>query len=156
MEKFRAFFFCERGDRVMNLTNTKQEAFCLHYAKTGNACESYKVAGYTAKNDNTAIAGASRLLKKVSIQERIRELRSEVEKPAIMEISEMQERLSAIGRMEVQEEVATAKGVVVRKKVGAADAIKAITQLAKMQGVAENVNLNVSIPIISGETDLED
>ena len=58
--------------------------------------------------------------------------------------------------MEVQEEVATAKGVVVRKKVGAADAIKAITQLAKMQGVAENVNLNVSIPIISGETDLED
>ena len=140
----------------MNLTNKKQEAFCLHYAKTGNACESYKAAGYTAKNDNTAIAGASRLLKKVSIQERIRELRAEVEKPSIMEISEMQERLSAIGRMETMEEVATAKGVVVRKKVGAADAIKAITQLAKMQGVAENVNVNVIIPVISGEGDLED
>lgn len=140
----------------MNLTNEKQEKFCLHYAKTGNACESYKVAGYKAKNDNTAIAGASRLLKKVSIQDRIRELRSEVEKPAIMEISEMQERLSAIGRMETVEEVATAKGVVLRKKVGAADAIKAITQLAKMQGVAENVNVNVIIPVISGEGDLED
>lgn len=143
------------GDSV-KLTNEKQEKFCLHYAKTGNATEAYKVAGYKSKTEGSAIACASRLLKKANVQERIREIRSEVEKPAIMEIAEMQERLSAIGRMEVKEEVATAKGVVVTKRVGAADAIKAITQLAKMQGVAENVNLNVSIPIISGESDLED
>ena len=140
----------------MNLTNKKQEAFCLHYAKTGNAVEAYRLAGYRSNTEGSAIACASRLLKRANVQERIRELRSEVEKPAIMEISEMQERLSAIGRMETIEEVATAKGVVVKKKVGAADAIKAITQLAKMQGVAENVNVNVVIPVISGEGDLED
>ena len=99
---------------------------------------------------------ASRLLKNDEIQKRLKELRDQIEKPAIMEIEEMQERLSAIGRMETMEEVATPKGVVIRKKVGAADAIKAITQLAKMQGVAENVNVNISIPIIAGESDLED
>lgn len=136
--------------------NPKQEAFCLHYAKTGNATESYKAAGYKPKTEKATGAAASRLLGNVRIQERIQEIAEEIRKPKIMDIEEMQTRLSAMGRGETFEEVATPKGTIVKKRISEADAIKAITQLAKMQGVAENVNLNISIPVISGETELED
>ena len=136
--------------------NPKQEAFCLHYAKTGNATESYKVAGYTAKSEAALNANASRLIKNDKIQSRLRELKEKIQKPAIMDIAEMQERLSAMGRGETFEEVATAKGAIVKKRISEDTALKAITQLAKMQGVAENVNLNISIPVIAGENELED
>ena len=135
--------------------NPKQEAFCLHYAKTGNATEAYKKAGYKGKG-RSAENAASRLLGNVGVQARLRELAEEVKKPAIMGIEEMQERLSAIARRETFEDTVTPKGMIVRTRVKEADAIKAITQLAKMQGVAENVNLNISIPVITGSDELED
>jgi phage terminase small subunit len=134
----------------------KQEAFCLHYAKSGNATESYKKAGYKCKTERAVQNAASRLLGSVGVQERLRELAEEVRTPKIMEIEEMQARLSEFARMEAIEEIATPKGTIVKKKNGAADAIKAITQLAKMQGVAENVNVNISIPVIAGDDQLED
>lgn len=139
------------------MLNSKQEAFCLHYAKTGNATESYLNA-YGNKNYSSAGASANRLLKNHKIQERLLELRDTAEshKNAIMDIAEMQERLSAMGRGETFEEVATPKGAIVRKRISEDTALKAITQLAKMQGVAENVNLNISIPVIAGESELED
>ena len=82
----------------------------------------------------------------------------------IMEIKEMQERLSAIARMEQLEDVVVTEGVekgvteakIIQKRNSANDAIKAITQLAKMQGVAENVNVNVAVPLFGGEENLED
>ncbi len=138
------------------MLKAKQEAFCLHYAKTGNATESYRKAGYKCTTEGSANTAASRLLKNVEIQQRLRELRDQIEKPSIMGIEEMQERLSAIARGETFEEYVTQKGVVVKTRVKEAEAIKAIAQLAKMQGVAENVNVNVTIPIISGDGELED
>lgn len=139
------------------MLNAKQEAFCLHYAKTGNATESYLKA-YGNRNYSSAGASANRLLKNHKIQNRLLELRDEADshKNAIMDIAEMQERLSAIGRRETFEDTVTPKGMIVKTRVKEADAIKAITQLAKMQGVAENVNLNVSIPVIAGDVELED
>lgn len=137
------------------MLNAKQEAFCLHYAKTGNATESYKKA-YNSKSERSAISAGNRLLKNVDIQNRIRELTAEAHKSSIMDIQEMQERLSAIGRRETFEDTVTPKGMIVKTRVKESDAIKAITQLAKMQGVAENVNLNVSIPVIAGDVELED
>ncbi len=136
--------------------NPKQEAFCLHYAKTGNATESYKVAGYRSKTENSTNAAATRLLKNVKVQARLKQLKEKIQKPAIMDIAEMQERLSAMGRGETFEESVTNKGTIVKKRISEDTALKAITQLAKMQGVAENVNINVSIPVISGDNELED
>lgn len=134
----------------------KQEAFCLHYAKTGNASEAYRKAGYKGRTEGSVNTAASRLLKNVEIQERLRELAEKINKPAIMEIAEMQERLTAMARGETFEEFITPKGTMVRKRISEDTALKAITQLAKMQGVAENVNVNITIPIISGEDQLED
>ena len=76
----------------------------------------------------------------------------------------MQEVLSEIARMQKLEDVVVVEGVdkgvsearIIRKKNSANDAIKAITQLAKMQGVAENINVNVSVPVFGGEENLED
>ena len=45
---------------------------------------------------------------------------------------------------------------IIQKRNSASDAIKAITQLARMQGVAENVNINVAVPLFGGEDRLED
>lgn len=43
--------------------SVKQKAFADHYIKTGNATESYKVAGYSWTNDNVASSNGQTLLK---------------------------------------------------------------------------------------------
>lgn len=146
------------------LKNPKWEKFCLEYAKNPNGAEAYRKAGFTAKNPETASACSARLLSKDSIQKRLEELAHVVRSEKIMEIKEMQERLSAIARMEQLEDVVVTEGVekgvteakIMQKRNSANDAIKAITQLAKMQGVAENVNVNVAVPLFGGEEKLED
>ena len=44
----------------------KQEKFVLNYAKTGNATESYKQAGYKFTTDEVARVNATKLLQKLS------------------------------------------------------------------------------------------
>lgn len=147
----------------MKLLNAKQEKFCLEYAKCANATDAYKKAGYKAKNDAIR-TNAARLLSNDRIQARLREITSEIRSKKIMEVAEMQEVLSEIARMQKLEDVVVVecvdKGVseakIIQKKNSANDAIKAITQLAKMQGVAENINVNVAVPILGGEDKLED
>lgn len=148
----------------MKLTNVKHEIFCQEYAKTANATQSYKKAGYNAKSENALCAAASRLLNSVNIQTRLREITAEIRSEKIMEVAEMQEVLSEIARMQKLEDVVVIEGVdkgiseakIIQKKNSANDAIKAITQLAKMQGVAENINVNVAVPILGGEDKLEE
>lgn len=151
------------GERV-ELSNLKHERFCQEYAKTANAAQSYKKV-YNAKSSNQVLAqSASRLLKKENIRARLREINAEIHSSKIMEVAEMQEVLSEIARMQKLEDVVVVEGVdkgvseakIVQKKNSANDAIKAIIQLAKMQGVAENINVNVSVPIIAGEDQLEE
>ena len=146
------------------LRNPRWEKFCLEYAKSANASEAYRKAGFTAKNPETAASSSRRLLLNANIQKRLEELTHEVRSEKIMEIKEMQERLSAIARMEQLEDVVVTEGVekgvteakIIQKHNSANDAIKAIAQLAKMQGVAENVNVNVAVPLFGGEENLED
>lgn len=147
------------------LTNQKQEKFCLHFAKTGNATESYKQAGYNPKNDNSAGAMARKLLQNIKIKERIRELTEEMRSDKIAQAAEMQEILTRIARQEQQEEVVVVEGVekgitearIIKKKPSNQDAIKAISQLARMQGVDNGGStVNVIIPMFGGENDLED
>lgn len=58
--------------------NPRQEAFCWNYAKTGNATESYKQAGYSVKNDNSAGTLSSRLLQNIKIRARLAEIVEEL------------------------------------------------------------------------------
>ncbi len=147
------------------LENPKWEAFCLHYAKTGNASESYKKAGYKPKNDNVLNVSATRLLKNDKIRARLAELTEEMRSEKIASAAEVQERLTKILRMEQDEDVVVVEGVdkwisearVVTKRPQLKDVIKAGETLAKMQGAFDNsVNLTVSIPVFGGDEELED
>lgn len=149
----------------MKLKNLKWENFCLEYAKTANATESYKKAGYRCKTEASYNSAALRLLQNVQIQARLAELRDDMASEKIANAAEMQEILTRIARQELQEEVVVVEGVekgvsearIIKKRPSNQDAIKAITQLAKMQGVDNGgASVNIVIPMIGGESELED
>lgn len=149
----------------MKLSNAKWELFCLEYAKKANATDAYKKAGYKAKNDNSANASAIRLLGNVKIQARLAELHEEIASEKIASAAEVQERLTRILRLEETEDVVVVEGIdkgvsearIVRKRPNLKDVIKAGETLAKMQGAFDNtVNVNLSVPVIGGEEELED
>lgn len=164
------------------MLSPRQEQFCLNYAQTGNAPESYKKAGYNPQNDNVANANASRLLKNANIQSRLRELAEQIQSDQIASIEEIQRHLTSVLRRQekenvvvtIVEEVSTfqkdADGVprkvtkkrekseVVQIPSRITDSIRAAEILAKMKGAfTTDVNINGAIPVvIHGEEDLED
>lgn len=156
--------FC-RGKGVIALLNPKQESFCLHYAKTGNATESYKQAGYKPKNDNSAGACARRMLLNVKIKARISELIEEMASEKIADIREIHEYLTKVIRGETTEDVVVTEGcgdgvsqaTVVKVRTANAVRIKAATELAKMKGAYDSkLQLELTVPVFGGEDDLED
>ena len=98
----------------------RQEAFCLAYAKSGNATGAYREAGYTVKTDKAASVNASRLLGNANVQARLAELRERTAREAVMSASEMQEALTEIARDGERRDDAR---------------MKAMELLAKMQGL---------------------
>lgn len=78
--------------------NKMQDAFCVLYTKSGNAAEAYRLAGYKCKTPAAAAAGASRLLKKVNIRERIKELNKAAEDAKIADIREVKQFWTAVMR----------------------------------------------------------
>ncbi len=147
------------------MLNVKQEAFCLHYAKTGNATESYKKAGYQCKNDAVVAASAVRLLNQVKVKARLAELAAELADEKIASIKEVQERLTAILRGDLSEEQVVVEGCgdgvseakIVKRKPHLKDVIKAGETLAKMQGGFDNtVRVEMTVPVFGGEDGLED
>ena len=143
----------------------KQEAFCLHYAKTGNATESYKKAGYKVTSDEITGVNASRLLKNDRVQARLQELAAEVHSSAIADITEIQETLTAILRNQATEQVIVVEGVgmgtseakMIDKDTSIKDRIKAGETLAKMQGGFDNsFKVTMTVPVFKGEDALED
>lgn len=132
----------------------RQEAFCLAYAKSGNATQAYKEAGYDVKDDNSANAAGNRLLAKVSIQARIKELSAEIAKPKIMDIAEIQEFLSAVARGELKDTYVLQSGVTLEKPVTMTVRTKAADQLAKMQGAyleRREVNMSGGVVVITDD-----
>lgn len=145
--------------------NVKQEAFCLHYAKTGNATEAYKKAGYSAKSDKAVYANANRLIKNDSVKARLQELADEMKSDKIAGIREIQERLTSIFRGEVMEEQIVVEGCgdghsearIVERMPQLKDIIKAGETLGRMQGAFDSkTNVSVVIPVFGGEERLED
>jgi phage terminase small subunit len=157
-------FILKEGVALSKLT-VKQEAFCLHYAKTGNATESYKQAGYKITSDSVTGVNACRLLKNDKIQDRLAELAEETKTDAIADIVEIQEFLTSIMRNEKKEEVVVVEGCGdgisearnVNKDVSVKDRVKAAETLAKMQGAFDNkFQLELTVPQFGGEDSLED
>lgn len=145
--------------------NPRQEAFCWHYAKTGNATESYKQAGYTPRNDNAAAASASQLLRNPNIKKRLAEIMEELNSAKIASVREVQERLTAILRQETEEEQIVVVNIgdymseaqTHRRKAQIKDAIRAGELLARMQGGLDSTAaVNVVVPVFGGAEDLED
>lgn len=149
----------------MKLPNAKHELFCLEYAKTANATESYRKAGYKVKNEASANSCAIRLLGNAKIQARLAELHEEMASEKIANAAEIQERLTSILRGELQEEVVVVEGVekgvtearIVLKRPSNSDAIKAGQTLAKMQGAFDSsFSVNIVVPKFGGDEELED
>lgn len=135
----------------------KQEKFCIEYAKSGNARQAYKSAGYACKNDDVIDAAASRLLSQVKVKERLAELAEEAKNASIADITEMQQKLTSIIRQEAEEEVIVVESVggfmtearKMTKTPSIKDVISAIEKLGKMQGAfTDNVNLNGNVGVV--------
>ena len=159
------FFYAQRKDVMTLLSNPKWEAFCLHYAQTGNASEAYKKAGYTTKNARSIYSNCNRLLKNDDIKKRLAELTKEMASEKIATAKEIQERLTAILRSEQTEEQVVVEGCgdgiseakIVKRQAQLKDIIKAGELLARMQGAFDNkANINVVIPVFGGEEAVED
>ena len=160
--------------------NVKQEAFCLHYAKTGNATEAYKAAGYKPKTERSAYASSNQLLKNPKVQARLKELADEIASDKIASIKEIQEYLTSVMRREHKEcvvvtvtekrsfyapdesgtmrkqTVETETPQVVEIPARLSDANKAAETLAKMQGGFDNkLNVELTVPIFEGMDEFE-
>lgn len=147
------------------LANPKWEAFCLQYAKTGNASEAYKIAGYETKNPRSIYSNCNRLLKNDDIKARLAELAEELAAEKIAGIREVQERLTSILRGELQEEQVVVEGCgdgiseakIIKRQPQLKDVIKAGETLAKMQGGFDNtMKVELTVPVFGGEERLED
>lgn len=161
----RGCAFLRGKDVIALLANPKWEAFCLHYAKTGNASESYKKAGYTAKTDRAVYSNAHRLLKNDGIRARLAEITAELSAGKIASIREIQERLTSILRGELQEEQVVVEGCgdgvseakIIERQPQLKDVIKAGETLARMQGGFDTkVQVELTVPVFGGEDSLED
>lgn len=121
----------------------KQEKFCLEYAKSGNQRQAYLKAGYKCKNEASADAAASQLLRNVKVKERLAEIAEEIKNASIADITEMQQTLTKIIRQELAEEVVVVESVgdfmsearKINKNPAIKDIINAINTLGKIQGV---------------------
>lgn len=138
--------------------NPKQEKFCLEYSKRGNATEAYRTA-YGVVNESTAAANSSKLLRNAKIQSRLKELADELSSEKIMDAREVQERLTAIARGEVTEEIFL-NGERTQRQATIRDKLKSIELLCRVQGLfiqRVDANINAAIPIvISGGDQLQD
>ncbi len=115
----------------------KQKNFCLEYLKDFNAKRAAISAGYSARSAKSI---ANRMLTKdVRIKKYIEEQKIKLEKHKIMDIQEIQERLTAMARGETEEEVVVVENTgdfsstakVVQKKVSAKEQVKALELLGK-------------------------
>lgn len=143
----------------------ENELFCLEYARTGNGTQSYKKTHTKCKStDATISANVTRLLKDDRVKARLHELAKEMDGEKIAQAKEIQERLTAILRQQATEETVVVEGVdkgisearLISKKPALKEVINAGTTLARMQGALDGGgNINIVVPVFSGENDLE-
>lgn len=81
----------------MTSLSNQQKLFCQKYLELGmNGTQAYLSVYKTCKKEETAMAGASGLLRNVKVKEYIEELQSKVEEKAIVTIEDIVKELTAI------------------------------------------------------------
>ena len=109
----------------------RQNRFVDEFLKTGNASESARRAGYSAKS--AKVTGAKLLANanlSAAVDERLKEMASE----RIAETQEVLEHLTAVMRGEVVEEVVTPGGKKIPVHVRESDRLKAADMILKVRG----------------------
>ena len=71
--------------------NERQQKFCEFYAKSGNATEAYRNAGYSAKSEASLGVSAHKLLKNAKIAEELAKLSDKTRTSAIASITDIKE-----------------------------------------------------------------
>lgn len=143
---------------------SKQEKFCLEYAKSGNQRQAYIKAGFKCKSEAAADANASRLLKNDNVKARLAEIYEEIKNASIADVTEMQQTLTSIIRQQLEEEVIVVESVgdfmsearKMDKKPSIKDVISAINTLGKMQGlfvdkIEADVDMELNITVDYGD-----
>ena len=136
--------------------NDRQKKFVDYYLQTGNATESAKRAGYSAKN---AYQVGFVLLRNPKIQTALNTRLEKIESEMIAKDKEILEYLTAVMRGEKQEEivvnVGTGKGFTeaqkVKSQVSAKERLKAAEMLAKVKGMfisKSEMEINGNIPVV--------
>lgn len=150
----------------MKLTE-KQRIFCIEYLKDLNGTRAYKVAYPHVKNDNTAAAAASRLLRNVKIKSYIDEKMKEIEDKQIAKAEEVLKHLTAAMRGEIDEEVVVTENIgdyesrarIIKKQISAKDRIKAAELLGRRYSLfTDKVDIegNLGVTIIDDVSSDED
>ena len=132
------------------MLNVQQERFVAEFvANGGNGTQAYQSV-YNSDKD-TARANSSRLLRKPEVQVRLKEIQAAISNPKILSSQELQERLSAIARREVNETIITPHGKIIEKPVSVRDSIVAMQTLARISGLYINkqeIELNGVMPVV--------
>ncbi len=123
----------------------KQKAFCKEYLIDYNATQAAIRVGYSAK---TACEQGARLLANVKVQKYIQQMTQQLENKKIMDIQEVQERLSEIARGKAVEEVVvveSGQAKIIEKSVSAKEQVRALELLGKANSLfVERVEANVT------------
>lgn len=145
------------GKKKIEGLTVKQEQFCLEFAKTGDAQDSYRKIYNPEATANVAAANANRLLKRPDVLARLKELQQKAEDDSIADIKEIKQRLTAILRQQAEEEVLMTEGVEkgvtetvrYKKKADLRTAAKAAELLAKMAGAfSDGTQMNVGVQVV--------
>lgn len=128
----------------------KQEKFVTEYLQHGNATQAYKTA-FGTRNDNSARASASKLLRNPDVAARVVELQAKVTLAGVCTAEEIQKRLSSIARREETETVHLPNGGSVQRQASIRDATRALELLAKINGLLvakQEIDLSGALPVI--------
>ena len=148
----RRFLYQEVSSITQKLT-LKQQRFIDEYIISGNATQSAIKAGYSKKYANT---NANKLLQNTTIKSAIDKRNAEIQSEKTMDMKEVMERLTAIGRGETSEQQLSNKGEVVEVETKTSDRIRAMELIGKRYGAwldKKEVNGNLDIDIGMGDYD---
>jgi len=131
----------------------KQKKFCREYLKDFNGTQAAIRAKYSKK---TANEQASRLLANVNISSYIKELTEKIAQEDIMDVNEIQQRLTKIARGVVEEDVVVVENTgdfcseakVIKKKACIKDQTKALELLGKTRGMFIDTHQNLEPPVV--------
>lgn len=153
----------------MELT-TKQKKFADEFIKTGNATQSYKVAGYSVRSDNAASVEGHKLLRNPKVKNYINEKMKEIENKQIAKAEEVLKHLTTAMRGEIKEEVVVTENIgdyesrarIIKKQISAKDRIKAAELLGRRYSLfTDKVDIEGDLGVtiiddISSDEDEED